>query len=145
MFDVANKEFGSIDIVCPGAGIYDPHWTNFWHPPGTSVSKDDPEGGRYASIDINLTHPIRTTQLAIAEFLNPKNGGAKANVNNPKRVVITSSIAGQTPNFSTPIYVAAKHGINGLIRSLAPLDGKLGIRVNGGEFFILSVQLECCY
>lgn len=25
MFDVADKEFGGVDIVCPGAGIYDPH------------------------------------------------------------------------------------------------------------------------
>lgn len=24
MFEVAEKEFGSIDIVCPGAGIYEP-------------------------------------------------------------------------------------------------------------------------
>ena len=25
MFEVASKVFGRIDIVCPGAGIYDPH------------------------------------------------------------------------------------------------------------------------
>ena len=24
MFDVAEKEFGEIDIVCPGAGVYEP-------------------------------------------------------------------------------------------------------------------------
>ena len=24
MFDVAEKEFGGIDVVCPGAGVYDP-------------------------------------------------------------------------------------------------------------------------
>lgn len=24
MFEVAEKEFGDIDIVCPGAGIYEP-------------------------------------------------------------------------------------------------------------------------
>jgi NAD(P)-dependent dehydrogenase (short-subunit alcohol dehydrogenase family) len=42
-----------------------------------------------------------------------------------------SSIAAQMPNFNTPIYVAAKHALNGFIRSLAPLDARLGIRVNG--------------
>lgn len=26
MFAVAEKEFGEIDIVCPGAGIYEPVW-----------------------------------------------------------------------------------------------------------------------
>lgn len=31
--------------------------------------------------------------------------------------------------FAHPIYVATKHAINGLVRSLAPLDAQLGIRV----------------
>lgn len=131
MFDAANKEFGGIDIVCPGAGIYDPHWSNFWHPPGTTESKDAPDGNHYASLDINVTHPIRSTQLAIAEFLKPKDEKDKASTRNPKRVVIISSIAGQTSNLNTPIYVAAKHAMNGFIRSLGPLESRLGIRVNG--------------
>ena len=126
MFSTAIEEFGPIDIVCPGAGIYDPHWSNFWHPPGVSggKSKDAVDGGRYASLDINVTHPIRTTQLAISHFLNSKNTG-------PKRVLIISSIAGQNANLNTPIYVAAKHAMNGFIRSLGTLDARLGIRVNG--------------
>lgn len=40
-----------------------------------------------------------------------------------------SSIAGQNPALAAPIYVATKHGINGLVRSLAKLDRKFGIRV----------------
>lgn len=28
MFEVASSEFGGVDIVCPGAGIYDPHCTS---------------------------------------------------------------------------------------------------------------------
>lgn len=131
MFDVASAEFETIDIVCPGAGVYDPHWSNFWHPPGSEKSRDAPDGGRYASLDINVTHPIRTAQLAIAEFLKPRNGGAKASPANPKRIMIVSSVAGQNTNLNTPIYVAAKHAMNGLVRSLADLEGRLGIRVNG--------------
>jgi hypothetical protein len=34
-------------------------------------------------------------------------------------------------NLNTPIYVACKHAMNGFIRSLGPLDPRLGIRVNG--------------
>ncbi|KAJ4375966.1 hypothetical protein N0V83_001246 [Neocucurbitaria cava] len=135
MFTVGASEFGSIDIVCPGAGIYDPHWSNFWHPPGVpgGKSRDSPEGGRYASLDINVTHPIRCTQLAIAHFLNPPPGSnvQKASPQNPKRVVIISSIAGQNANLNTPIYVAGKHAMNGFIRSLAQLEDKIGVRVNG--------------
>jgi hypothetical protein len=152
MFTTALREFGHIDsnptlpssspfppshvlipstVVCPGAGIYDPHFSNFWHPPGFSPSRDSPTGSRYLSLDINVTHPIRVTQLAISHFLNPPPGTQKVSPTNPKRVVIISSIAGQTPNLAAPIYVAAKHAMNGFIRSLGPLDARLGIRVNG--------------
>jgi hypothetical protein len=31
MFKVAREEFGGVDVVCPGAGIYDPH-CEFYHP-----------------------------------------------------------------------------------------------------------------
>ncbi|CAI6340841.1 unnamed protein product [Periconia digitata] len=145
MFETCAREFPQgLDIVCPGAGIYDPHWTNFWHPPGSSsgVSRDDPEGGRYASLDINITHPIRTTQLAISRFLDAeRNGGNKASPANPKRVVIVSSIAGQMANLNTPLYVAGKHAMNGFIRSLAALEARVGIRVNGVAPGIIKTPL----
>jgi NAD(P)-dependent dehydrogenase (short-subunit alcohol dehydrogenase family) len=133
MFEVGVQEFGKIDIVCPGAGVYEPHWSNFWHPPGVagSASRDQVDGGRYASIDINITHPIRTTQLAISHFLNPPPGVEKVSAQNPKRVVIISSIAGQNPNLHAPIYTAAKHAMNGFVRSLGTLEAEMGIRVNG--------------
>lgn len=135
-FNIADKEFGGADIVCPGAGVYEPHWSNFWHPPGTEKSKDSAKPqdgiGHYAALDINLTHPIRCSQLAISRWLNPDPSAPhmKATPSNPKRIVHISSVAGQTPGFCTPIYQASKHAISGLIRSLAPLDS-LGIRVNG--------------
>lgn len=143
MFSAAISAFGSVDIVCPGAGIYDPHWTNFWHPPGTGVSKDTEDGGRYASLDINITHPIRVTQMAISHFLNPPadSGVAKASPANPKRVVLISSIAAQNANLVTPLYVASKHAISGFVRSLAALEPKFGIRVNGVAPGIIKTPL----
>jgi NAD(P)-dependent dehydrogenase (short-subunit alcohol dehydrogenase family) len=143
MFSVGISEFGSIDILCPGAGIYDPHWSNFWHPPGVAggASKDASDGDRYASLDINVTHPIRATQLAISHFMNPPPGVERVSRRNPKRVVIISSIAGQVPNFHTPIYVAGKHAMNGFIRSLGPLDAQFGIRVNGVAPGIIKTPL----
>ncbi|KAK0279046.1 hypothetical protein LTR35_008781 [Friedmanniomyces endolithicus] len=146
MFVVAEKEFGGADIVCPGAGIFEPHWTNFWRPPGTPQSKDSPQPpsgiGHYALLDINLTHPIRCTQLAISRWLNPgfHSKVGKASLANPKRVVHISSIAGQTPSFSTPMYVASKHAISGFIRSLAQLE-TVGIRVNGVAPGIIKTPL----
>lgn len=55
----------------------------------------------------------------------------KASPTNPKRLVHISSIAGQTPGFPFPLYIASKHAISGFIRSMAELDSTLGIRVNG--------------
>jgi hypothetical protein len=125
--------------VCPGAGIFDPHWTNFWIPPGNSKSRDDPHGekgsgvGHYGVFDLNITHPIRTSQIAISRWLNPPKDSkvGKVSPTNPKRLVHISSIAGQTPSFITPLYIASKHAVSGFIRSLGPLDETLGIRVNG--------------
>lgn len=158
MFDVARKEFGGVDVVCPGAGVYEPHWSNFWHPPGSPESRDAVDGGdgggdglgHYALLDINLTHPIRTTQLAMSQWLHPQPGEgggitsssssssatatatatAKVSPTNPKRIVHIGSVAGQMPNLNAPLYAASKFGIHGLVRSLAPLEAAQGIRVN---------------
>ncbi|OAX82591.1 hypothetical protein ACJ72_03055 [Emergomyces africanus] len=122
MFEVAEKEFGEVDIVCPGAGVFEPPMqpsSSFWYPPGSPESRDSRFGSRYSVLDINLTHPIRTTQLAVSRFANSKT---------PKSIVHISSIAGQAPTFLNPIYSATKHAINGFVRSLAKLD-RIGIRV----------------
>lgn len=132
MFETTFSEFGDVDIVCPGAGVYEPHWSNFWHPPGSSESKDaiDGEPGRYATLDINLNHPIRVTQLALSHWLHPPPGKSAVSPSNPKRIVHIASVAGYVPNLNCPIYGASKFAITGFVRSLAALDDKHGVRVN---------------
>jgi 3-hydroxybutyrate dehydrogenase len=44
-------------------------------------------------------------------------------------VIHVSSIAGQTSPLTTPIYNTTRHAINGFVRSLAPLEAKLGTGV----------------
>jgi len=78
-------------------------------------------------MDINVTHPIRTTQLAIAHFLKHKQPGS---------IVHISSIAAQLPTVLVPLYVASKFAISGFVRSLKPLETPLDplvqpIRVTG--------------
>lgn len=130
MFTVAIKEFGKVDVLCAGAGIFEPPFSNFWIPPGTGRSKDDPKGDRYLTMDINTTHPIRATQIAISHFLNPPKGEEKVSPSNPKRVVICGSVAGQVYGISYPLYIASKHAISGFVRCMGDLDGKLGIKVS---------------
>ncbi|KAM0340146.1 hypothetical protein ACHAPU_010638 [Fusarium lateritium] len=126
-FKVTLKEFGDFDIVCPGAGVYEPNWSSFWHPPGSPESKDEADGDHFKLLDINLTHPIRATQMAISHWMhgNP----AKASVENPKRVIHISSIAAQLPVLRAPMYGASKFGITGFVRCLTNLE-QVGIRVN---------------
>lgn len=130
--------------MCPGAGVFEPHWTNFWHPPGSAVSVDPVDGGadrvgHYSLLDINLTHPIRMTQLAMSYWLNAA-AEKRVSTTNPKRVVHISSIAAQTPNFTAPMYAAAKAGLSNFIRSVARLD-EIGIRVNGVAPGIIKTPL----
>ncbi|KAF7503214.1 hypothetical protein GJ744_004191 [Endocarpon pusillum] len=89
-FKVAHDEFGGVDIVCPGAGIPEPPSSNFWRPPGQPPSQDDPQSNHYACLDINITHPICVTQLAISYFLSAK---PKVSPTNPKSIIHISSIA----------------------------------------------------
>lgn len=137
MFAFTLTHFCSIDIVCPGAGVFEPPFSNFWYPPSsdpTSPSKDDPNGdpGTYKTLEINITHPVRTTQLAIQYFLREKREG---------RVLHVSSVAGQVHGIGTPLYFTSKHAINGFIRSLGGLEKELGIRVNGVAPGIIKTPL----
>ncbi|KAH7215957.1 amino acid permease-domain-containing protein [Fusarium oxysporum] len=120
IFERAEEEFGEIDIVCPGAGVYEPSFSSFWYPPGTPQSKDALHGGRYASIDINLVHPIRTTQLALSRFLRYEK--------KPRTIVIISSTNAQDTCLSTAIYDATKHAISGFVRAMAKID-QVGVRI----------------
>lgn len=126
MFQTAQDKFGSIDIVCPGAGVYEPPFSSFWNPPGSAESRDDPLGDRYVAMDINLTHPIRVTQMAISHFLNAK---TPASPSNPKSIIHIASIAAEVADLGCPLYYAAKHGVKALVKSLAKLEETHGIRV----------------
>ncbi|KAL8996792.1 MAG: hypothetical protein Q9169_003761 [Polycauliona sp. 2 TL-2023] len=137
MFHTATKEFGGADIVCPGAGVYEPvlqspilfPFSSFWHPPGSAASRDLPDSNRYALLDINLTHPIRTTQLAIAHFLSKRRRSSSPSSQSTSHIVHISSIAGQVTPLLAPLYNASKHAVSGFVRTLAPLDHHHGIRV----------------
>lgn len=128
MFETAQQTFGPVDIVCPGAGVFEPPFSNFWHPPGSLESKDDPLGSSYKTLDLNLTHPIRVTQMAISHFLA---GTPKSSPQSPKRIIHIASVAAEVASLTFPLYHASKWGLAGFIRSMANLDEKFGIRVAG--------------
>lgn len=93
--------------------------SNFWY---LNKGADTIASSSFKSLDINLTHPIRATQLAIDCFLRQKLGHGV--------VLLISSIAAQMPLLPIPLYCASKHAINGFTRSMAHLEPTLNIRVN---------------
>ncbi|OJI79321.1 hypothetical protein ASPTUDRAFT_59422 [Aspergillus tubingensis CBS 134.48] len=149
IFEVALEEFIDFHIVCPGAGIYEPHWSNFWHPRGSPESKDSLDSNYYYLLDINLTHPIRTTQLALSYWLHLRSRPSSfhpvaepVSPENSKHIIHISSVAGQIPNFNTPIYSTSKFTITGFIRCLAPLDQAICVQINATEHPEKLLQLD---
>ncbi len=104
------ERFGRIDVVLANAGTYAPMPVQF-------VSTDSWN----ETIDVNLTGVFHTVKAGIRTMVERNEGGA---------VVITSSTAGLKGFYGAPAYNAAKHGVVGLMRSLALELAPNQIRVN---------------
>lgn len=104
-------QLGRLDIVLANAGIASL---------GGPVQDMDPRNWQN-TIDINLSGLWNSTRAAIPHMIAGGRGGA---------IVLTSSVGGMhaMPNMSH--YVSAKHGVVGLMRSLAVELGQHHIRVN---------------
>jgi len=111
--DVAERAlaaFGHIDIVVANAGTAS-------HAPAWELSDDQWQN----VVDVNLTGVWRTVKACVPAMIARGQGGA---------VVLTSSLAGLHGYGNIASYVAAKHGVNGLMRTLANELGRHNIRVN---------------
>lgn len=109
--DAAMSEFGRIDILLANAGILSLS-ENTWEL--TDEAWDD-------MIDINLTGVFKACRAVVPHIRAGGNGGS---------IVITSSIAGLRGVAGCTHYTAAKHGIVGLMRTLAKELAPESIRVN---------------
>jgi SDR family mycofactocin-dependent oxidoreductase len=93
------SEFGRLDIVCANAGIasFGPAW-------------ELTEETWQEMIDINLTGVWKTTKATIPTMIEQGSGGS---------IILTSSIAGLVAFGNLAHYTSAKHGVTGLMRTLA--------------------------
>jgi len=105
------SQLGRLDIVSANAGI------------GVSPrrAQDLSEDTWRTMLDINLTGVWHTTKAAIPHLIDGGCGGA---------IVLTSSAAGLRAYENVAHYVAAKHGVVGLMRTLALELAPHSIRVN---------------
>ncbi|HEY2100481.1 MAG: hypothetical protein QOI50_6567 [Pseudonocardiales bacterium] len=111
-------EFGRVDIVLANAGIMP-----------VIGEKAQKRQAWHDAIDIMLTGVLHTCEAAIPRLIEQGDGGS---------IVITSSTAGlkapmrvlDVKNDGFLGYIAAKHGVIGLMRSYANSLGPYGIRCN---------------
>lgn len=116
-----------LDFVYANAGIAEPN--NEFYTLHTTLNGDEPPPpprSLVKVIDILLTAAATTAFLAQHYFrLSPPETRGSRNL------VFTASAAAQYPSVIMPIYTASKHGVLGLMRSLAPKMWRYdGVRVN---------------
>ena len=104
------SELGSIDIVVANAGIinYAPLWEF------TDEQWDE-------VLDTNLTGVWNTVRACVPHLIDQGRGGS---------IVLISSTAGLVAVPGSVAYTVSKHGVVGLMRSLAVELGRFGIRAN---------------
>jgi len=103
-------EFGRLDIVCANAGIA-----------SAGMLWEVAEHTFQEMVDINLTGVWKTIKATVPTLVDQGAGGS---------VILTSSVAGVHAFANLGHYVAAKHGVTGLMRTLAVEGAPHGIRCN---------------
>ncbi|MEW5808216.1 MAG: mycofactocin-coupled SDR family oxidoreductase [Actinomycetota bacterium] len=109
--EAAVREFGGIDIVVANAGTVNgiaPMW---------ELSEDQVRD----QFDVNLMGVWRTIKATVPQLIRQRRGGA---------VILISSISGLVAELNVGHYSASKHGVNGLMRTLAAELAPYSIRVN---------------
>ena len=109
--DEGVERFGRLDIIAANAGIGSSM-------PGPAIEME--EWVWRDMLDINLTGAWNTARAAVPAMIEVGNGGA---------MVMTTSAASLRAYNNIAHYTAAKHGLVGLMRTLAAELGQYGIRV----------------
>jgi SDR family mycofactocin-dependent oxidoreductase len=104
-------QLGRLDIIVANAGIGNG---------GQTLDKTSEDDWR-DMIDVNLSGVWKTVKAAVPHLLSGNRGGS---------IILTSSVGGLKPYAHTGHYIAAKHGVIGLMRTFAVELGQHSIRVN---------------
>jgi SDR family mycofactocin-dependent oxidoreductase len=109
--DSGVEQLGRLDIIVANAGIG--NGGNKLHKIRENIWQD--------MIDINLSGVWKTVKGGVPHIINGGHGGS---------IVLTGSVGAMKALAHTGHYVAAKHGVIGLMRAFAVELGQHGIRVN---------------
>jgi SDR family mycofactocin-dependent oxidoreductase len=109
--DSGVEQLGRLDIIVANAGIGT--FGNKLHKIGEQIWQD--------MIDVNLSGVWHTVKAGVPHMLAGGRGGS---------IVLTGSVGSHKAMAYTGHYIAAKHGVLGLMRAFAVELGQHGIRVN---------------
>jgi (+)-trans-carveol dehydrogenase len=109
--DSGVEQLGRLDIIVANAGIGNG---------GQTLDKTS-EADWTAMIDVNLSGVWKTVKAGVPHILEGGRGGS---------IILTSSVGGLKAYPHTGHYIAAKHGVVGLMRTFAVELGAQNIRVN---------------
>ncbi|OBH31063.1 3-ketoacyl-ACP reductase [Mycobacterium sp. E342] len=104
-------QLGRLDIICANAGIGNG---------GQTLDKTSEDDWR-DMIDVNLSGVWKTVKAGVPHLISQGQGGS---------IILTSSVGGLKAYPHTGHYIAAKHGVVGLMRTFAIELGQHFIRVN---------------
>jgi SDR family mycofactocin-dependent oxidoreductase len=102
--------FGGIDIVCANAAVV-----------STGRSWEITDEQWQQTLDVDLTGTWRTVKTVIPSMIARERGGS---------IIMTTSVGGTQGMENLGAYVAAKHGVMGLMKTMANELGPYRIRVN---------------
>ncbi|MCB9441657.1 MAG: mycofactocin-coupled SDR family oxidoreductase [Mycolicibacterium sp.] len=109
--DAGVEQLGRLDIICANAGIGN----------GGQTLDHTSEEDWTDMIDVNLSGVWKSVKAAVPHLISQGEGGS---------IILTSSVGGLKAYPHTGHYIAAKHGVVGLMRTFAVELGQHGIRVN---------------
>jgi len=106
-----HNRLGPVDILVCNHGIGSAHERVIW--------EQEPESWR-ETMRVNLDGPFFLSQLVVKDMIKQSYG----------RLVFTSSTAGQVAEYAASAYNSSKHGLLGLMRSVAQDAGVYGVTSN---------------
>lgn len=109
--DSGVEQLGRLDIICANAGIGN----------GGQTLDHTSEEDWTDMIDVNLSGVWKSVKAAVPHLISQGQGGS---------IILTSSVGGLKAYPHTGHYIAAKHGVVGLMRTFAVELGHHSIRVN---------------
>src|SRR6476469_4174473 len=109
--DSGVEQLGRLDVIVANAGIGNG---------GETLDKTS-EADWQDMLDVNLSEVWKTVKAAVPHLLSGGRGGS---------IILTSSVGGLKAYPHTGHYIAAKHGVVGLMRTFAVELGQHMIRVN---------------